>query len=232
LDHLDTGFAAEPFRSVPGLLARSAVVFFGNLPRLAVVTLLVFLPGKLVLQVACAAFEVPESGVLSYALSSLSDLLLGALVTPAAVYLVMGKLRTGHPAPIGESLRWGRWLFGKSLWNEIKMEVTVALYTLLIIIPGVVAQVRLAFTEVVVAVEGAQTGDVLNRSRELSKGHGWKIFFVLLVLGLLDLLVWGGLLRLKLGVALTDSLLAVLSQWSMVATLLMYLGITRASARP
>ena len=50
-------------------------------------------------------------------------------------------------------------------------------------------------------------------------------------LGVVELLAWGGLLRLRLDMALTDSLLAVVSQWSTAAALLMYLGITRASAR-
>jgi uncharacterized membrane protein len=112
------------------------------------------------------------------------------------------------------------------------MQVTVALWGLLLIVPGVVAAVRLAFTDVVVGVEGSGTSDVLGRSRELSQGHGWRIFFVLAVLGLVELLAWGGTLRLHLGMALTDSLLALLSQWTLTAALLMYLGITRASAQP
>jgi uncharacterized membrane protein len=147
------------------------------------------------------------------------------------VYLLVGRLRTGRPAPIGESLRWGWRLWGKSLWNTFKMEVTVALWTLLLIVPGVVAMVRLAFTEVVVGVEGNRTADVLGRSRELSAGRRWRIFFVLAAIGLVELLAWGGVLRLGLGMALTDSLLAVVSQWNVAALLLMYLGITRASAR-
>jgi len=36
----------------------------------------------------------------------------------------------------------------------------------------------------------------------------------------------------EMGMALTDTLLALLSQWTLTAALLMYLGITRASAQP
>jgi uncharacterized membrane protein len=225
--YLEIDFASAPFDSAPRLLARSAGLFFGSLPRLAAITLIVFLPAKLVLQ-----WLGPEDGVWSYAVSAASDLILGALAAPAIVYLLIGKLRTGRAAPVGEALRWGwRW-WGKSLWNGFKMQVTVALWGLLLIVPGVVAAVRLAFTDVVVGVEGSNTSDVLGRSRELAKGHGWRIFFVLAVLGLVELLAWGGTLRLRLGMALTDTLLALLSQWTLTAALLMYLGITRASARP
>jgi hypothetical protein len=229
--YLTIDFAAEPFHSAPKLLARSAVLYFGTLPQVAAVTLIVFVPAKLALEWLCWALGAPEGGVLSYALSAVSDLVLGALAAPAVVYLLVGRLRTGRPAPIGESLRWGWRLWGKSLWNTFKMEVTVALWTLLLIVPGVVAMVRLAFTEVVVGVEGNRTADVLGRSRELSAGRRWRIFFVLAAIGLVELLAWGGVLRLGLGMALTDSLLAVVSQWNVAALLLMYLGITRASAR-
>ena len=229
--YLRIDFAAEAFDSAPKLLARSAALYFGNLPRVAAVTLMVFLPAKLALEWLCWALEVAEGGVTAYALSAVSDLVLGALAAPAVVYLLVARLRTGRPAGIGESLRWGWRLWGKSLWNSFKMEVTVALWTLLLVVPGVVAMVRLAFTEVVVAVEGNRTADVLGRSRELSAGRGWRIFFVVAALGLVELLAWGGVLRLRLGMALTDSLLAVVSQWSTSAALLMYLGITRASAR-
>jgi uncharacterized membrane protein len=223
--YLKIDFAAEPFDSVPRLLARSAAVYFGNLPRLAAVTLVVFVPTKFLLQWLLAAIEVAEGGVLAYALSAVSDLVLGSLVAPTLVYLLVGKLRTGRPAPIRESLRWGERMWGKALWNEFKMQVTVALWGLLLIVPGVVAAVRLAFTDVVVAVEGDETRDVLNRSRELAKGHGWKIFFVLTALGLVDLLIWGVVLRLRLGMAVTDCVLAVTSQWTLTAALLMYLGV-------
>ncbi len=229
--YLKIDFAAEPFHSVPKLLARSAALYFGELPRVAAVTLLVFLPVKLAVEWLLRGLEVPESGVPAYLASAASDLLLGALATPAVVYLLVGRLRTGRPAPIGESLRWGWRLWGKSLWNEFKMEMTVALWTLLLIVPGIVAMVRLTFTQVVVAVEGNRTEDVLARSRELSAGHGWRIFFVVAALGLVELLAWGAVLRLRCGMALTDSLLAVVSQWGVAAALLMYLGITRASER-
>jgi hypothetical protein len=229
--HLKIDFAAEAFDSAPRLLARSAALYFGNLPRVAAVTLMVFLPAKLAIEWLCGALGVAEGGVWSYLVSAASDLVLGALAAPAVVYLLVGRLRTGRPARMGEALRWGWRLWGKCLWNSFKMEVTIALRTLLLIVPGVMAMVRLAFTEVVVGVEGNRTGDVLGRSRELSAGRGWRIFFVMAALGLVEMAAWGGVLRLRLGMAATDSLLAVVEQWTTAAALLMYLGITRARAR-
>ena len=50
----------QPFDSAPRLLGRSARVFFGRLPFLVSVTLAVFIPGKLVAQLVCAALDVPS----------------------------------------------------------------------------------------------------------------------------------------------------------------------------
>ena len=107
---------------------------------------------------------------------------LSALVIPAVVYGLVAKFRGGQTAPVRESLRWGRRQWGKTLWNMFKVEVTVALWGLLLVIPGLVAMVRLIFADVIVAIEADRETEVLARSRVLSKGHGWRIFLVLLPL--------------------------------------------------
>ena len=53
----------QPFDSAPRLLGRSARVFFSRLPFLVSVTLAVFIPGKLVAQLVCAALDVPPEGI-------------------------------------------------------------------------------------------------------------------------------------------------------------------------
>jgi hypothetical protein len=227
---LDTRFPVEPFDSTPRLLMASTAVYLGNLPRIAAVTLLVFLPVKFLLQVLYPAFGMPENGAAPVIASALSDGALNALVTPAVVFILVTRLRTGRGGSISKALSWGGWLYSRSLWTQIRASVIIMLRLLLIIVPGVIAGVRLAFTDIVVGVEAYQTDDPLARSRQLSAGHMWQIFLTLLTLGVLDLLIWGGLLRLGLGMAITDSLMAVIGQWSTAAMLLLYLGITQASA--
>jgi len=120
--------------------------------------------------------------MVSYLALDFSDLVLSALVIPAVVYGLVAKFRAGQTAPVRESLRWGRRQWGKTLWNMFKVEVTVALWGALLVIPGLVAMVRLIFADVIVAIEADRETEVLARSRVLTRGHGWRIFLVLLPL--------------------------------------------------
>ena len=151
----------------------------------------------------------------------MSDIFLGALVVPAAIYGLVQYCRTGRTAPIGEAFRWGRRQWLRTLGNKLKVEVTVTLWGALLFIPGIVAMIRLIFTDVIVAIEADRQPDPLNRSRELSHGHRWRIFFVLLPLTILDLAGMffvldrnQGVVNSRLLFAIAESLLAVPGQLS------------------
>jgi hypothetical protein len=233
---LEIDFPTEPFHSAFRLLVRSAVLFFANLRFLAAITLLVYLPAKLALQFVLYLLDVPTSGMVSYLALDLSDLFLSALVIPAVVYGLVARFRGGQTAPLRESLRWGRRQWGKTLWNMFKVEVTVALWGALLVIPGVVAMVRLVFTDAIVAIEADRETEVLARSRVLSKGHGWRIFLVLLPLMAASLagtfLILGAFEEAaysRVVMAVADSVLSVGGQFTTVAVLLMYLGVVRTA---
>jgi len=235
--HLEIDFPTEPFHSAFRLLLHSAVLFFANLRFLAAVTLVVYLPGKLALQFVLYLLHVPTSGMVSYLALDLSDLVLGALAIPAAIYGLVVKFRSGKVASVRESLRWGRRQWGKTLWNMFKVEITVALWGALLVIPGLVAMVRLIFADVIVAIEADRETEVLARSRILTKGHGWRIFLVvlpLMVAGLMgSFLVLGALEEAaysRVVMAVADSVLSVGGQFTTVAVLLMYLGVARPAA--
>jgi hypothetical protein len=153
------------------------------------------------------------------------------------VYGLVAKFRGGRTAPVLESLRWGRRQWGKTLWNMFKVEVTVALWGALLVIPGLVAMVRLIFTDVIVAIEADRETEVLARSRVLAKGHGWRIFLVMLPLmagGLVgSFLILGAFEQAaysRVLLAVADSVLSVGGQFTTVAVLLMYLGVVRPAA--
>ena len=236
--YIEIDFRTEPFDSAVRLLSRSAGVFFTNLPFLAAVTLTIYLPTKLALQFACYLLDVPTEGILSLLLIDLSDIILSALAAPAIVYGLVTGFRTGRTAGVGESLRWGGRQWGKTLWNKFKVEITVALWGGLLIVPGVVAMVKLILTDAIVAIEADRESRVLERSRTLSRGRRWRMFFVLAPLMLLDLLgtylVLDGLKSVahsRLAIALADSALSVGGQWTTVAILLMYLGMIDAGQK-
>ena len=225
-------FPRPVFGSPLGLLARAISLYLRNLPFIAALTLLIFLPAKAALQVACWAFDVSTKGLLMYALLSASDLVLGSLATPAVIYgLVVAMRGKGRP-PLAEALRWGRRQWGRTLWNRIKVEVTVSLRLLLLIVPGVIAMIRLMFTDPVIAIEADLSGPPLDRSRALAEGHGWRILFVMLPLALVELVgsyfVLGAFTDpaySRAAIAIVDSLLSAGGQLSTVVVLLMYLGL-------
>lgn len=232
IDHIEIDFPVEPFHSVPRLLLQSVILFGSNLPFIAAVTLLVFLPATLVLQFTYFLLNVPTNGVLSYILMSAGDLILSALAVPAILYGITLKLRDGKLPPLADSLRWGRRQWGKTLWNTFKMEVSILLASLLLVIPGIITAIDLIFTETIVALEGDLTTGVRERTRALVHGHRWRIFFAMLPLSILGLLGSMLVLRTLEGaansrvlLALADSLLTLVGQLTTVAVLLIYLGV-------
>jgi hypothetical protein len=230
---------AQPFDSAPRLLLRSAAIFFVNLPVIAALTLAVMIPGNLLVQGFSYLLDVPSDGILSYVLLEIGDLVFGALAAGAVIYAITGKLRDGRAPGLGESLRRGRRIWLRMLWNQFKMEMTVGLWSLLIFIPGLIALVRLFLVLPVAALE-PDAADPLRRSEELTRGVRWRLFFVALPLlaidlfgsfVILDALPGAGNSRLLL--ALADSALAVAGQWTTVAALLIYVGqASRPAHRP
>ena len=101
----------------------------------------------------------------------------------------------------------------------------------LLVIPGIVAMVRLTFVDVIVAVEADLESEVLQRSAKLAQDRRWRIFFVLLPMMILDFAAMFLVLdrvqvatHSRVAFAIADSILAVAGQLTTVATLLMYLG--------
>ena len=230
--HIAIDFPVEPFDSPARLLWRSLRLFVSRLGFLATVTLAVFLPGKLALQFACYVMDVPMGGILSYLLLEVSDLVLGALAVPAAVYGLVGVFRAGRTPSLGECLRWGRRQWGKTLWNRFKVEVTVMLWGALLVIPGIIAMIRLIFTDVIVAIQADRESDPMGSSRELSQGLRWRILLVLAPMMLFDMAATflildriPGATDSRVLFAIGDSVLNVTGQLTTVAVLLMYLGL-------
>src|ERR1051326_3356317 len=148
--YIDIDFPAQPFSSIGTILLRGTRLFFSNLPFLTWVTVAVALPTKLLLQFVCYLADLPSDGWASYLVMDVADLVFSALVMPAAIYGVVMNLRTGKPAPFGEAFRWGWRQWAKSLWNRFKVEITIMLWGALLIVPGIVAMVKLVFTDAIV----------------------------------------------------------------------------------
>lgn len=234
---LEIDFPVAAFSSARRVLLRSLRLFFENFGFLAKATLLVYVPVKFSFQLLCNLLGFPPGGLAAYAVIDLTDLIFGALVAPAIIYGLVGKMRTGRLPGMRDCFRWGRRQWGKTLWNQVKVSVTVALWGALLVVPGLVVMIRLIFADAIVAVEGDRQSDVLQRSRDIVAGHGWRIFAVMAPVGLLDLLVFWGLMSVLRDAGLSwalvagvDCILSIGAQWAAVVVLLMYLGLTAGTA--
>jgi hypothetical protein len=227
--YLEIDFPSEPFGAIGGLLLRATRLFFSNLEFLTVVTLAVLIPAKLALEIAGYVLDVPSEGVLAYFVRDFGDLIFSALVMPAAIYGLVMNLRTRKACPAAEALRWGRRQWSKTLWNKFKVEITIMLWSALLIVPGIVAMVKLIFTDTIVAIEGDQETEVLQRSRDLSDGRRWRIFLAVLPALPLSVAHMYATLRAEQYsrwlMVPVDSLFSVLDHWMTVVVLLIYLGL-------
>lgn len=224
--HLQIDTPGEPFTSPLRLVVRAVRLFVSRFLLIAAITLTVFLPGNLALQFVCEVLDIPVSGVKFYLLLEALDLVLASLVAPAVVYALAGA----SPG-FGPALRWGRRQFGKTLWNEVKVNITVILWGALLVIPGIIAMVRLIFTDVVVAIEGDLEPDPMQRSRQLSQGRLWRMLGVLAPIALVNMAAMflildrPGLVESRVLFAIADSVLNIFGQLTTVAVVLMYLGL-------
>jgi hypothetical protein len=215
----------EPFTSPLRLVARALKLFAARFGIIAAITLAVYLPGSLLLQFVCELLDIPVRGILSSLLMLTVDLVLASLAAPAVVYALAAD--GGFRA----ALRWGRRQFGKTLWNEVKVSITVILWGSLLIVPGVIAMIRLIFTDVIVAIEADLEPDPMQRSRTLAKGRMWRMFAVLAPITLVNMgamfliLDRPGIAESRIWFAVADSVLNIFGHLTTVAVLLMYLGL-------
>ena len=232
--YLEIETTAPRFGSPLSLLADSVRLYLARLGLIVSITVLVYLPGHLLYQFGAAAMEVPSNGVLSIVLMEVLDIVLAALVTPALVYGLVHRQRVA----LGECMRWGSRQWMRTLRQQMLVEVTVLLYGALLIVPGIIAMMRLAFVAVIVAIEGDRQDRPLERSRQLAKSHLWRIFGVFLPLTMLDLAANFLLLdhvptvdTARVLFAVAETGLAVITQLGTVASLLMYLGLIEVPRR-
>jgi hypothetical protein len=108
----------------------------------------------------------------------------GLFVQPlltAAVARVAADGYLGHPVDVGTTLRFALRRIHSILWIGILYALTVIVGAILLIVPGVIAYVRMGFGTPALVVEGLKGTKALGRSWRLSKGNFWRLFGVLLL---------------------------------------------------
>ena len=121
---------------------------------------------------------------------ALLRLVLGPIGTAVSLYGAYQAMR-GQPFTVGDSFRaaWGRLgaVFGAALLGGL---ITIVLMMLLIV-PGIMALCALYVALPACVVERLGPVNCLRRSRELTRGARWRIFGMILVVGLIGAMLGG-----------------------------------------
>jgi multisubunit Na+/H+ antiporter MnhC subunit len=173
--------ARETF-SVGSALSRSISVWGRNLPFFFAVSLLVYLP----LLVLAPGIPTSGNGWLLWLAGIGISVVLSYVAIGFMTYSVLEQLRGRSPSPAA-SISYGASRAGPLLLAAIFTGILIGAAMLLLIIPGIILAVRWALVApVVIAEKGV---DPRARSAELTAGHRWALFGLLVLIGLVGLVL-------------------------------------------
>lgn len=170
-DDLPLDFPLPNLNGVGSLLSSGFRLFFQNLGSIALMTALVWIPVELGIEYLIARSGQEGNAALNFKIGMWTELILGSLLIPAVIHSLWGRLRNGVPPNVGDSLKFGAGLWGRTFGYRWISGIPIAIGLLVLIVPGIIIWAMLAFIEIVLAVEGmGGVSNVFGRSRELTKG--------------------------------------------------------------
>jgi hypothetical protein len=153
-----------------------------NLPSFGALTLLLYAVPQFAIQLGIAR-ALQTDGAAAYGLFGLAGLcsmILGLVLQAGLVHGTVVSL-AGRPASIGDGLRTGLRAFLPLLVMSILMILGEWIGTIALFVPGVMLLIR--WSVAVPALVGERRGifGSMKRSAELTRGHRWSIFGLLVV---------------------------------------------------
>jgi hypothetical protein len=154
--------------------------------------------------------------------TALVSLLLATAIWPlasAASIKIVASSYTGTRCSLGEGLAAGLRRLLPLLGCVMSVGLLVGLGTLLLIVPGLIVMTIYYVAPCSVVLENQGVGASMRRSKKLSDGHRWRVFFLMLVVALLVQVVPGlGLgMLLEMGLVGTGAFLVTLVVMAAVA---------------
>lgn len=178
------------------VISQSISVFAANFASFAVASLILLLPLLLYNLAVTPEGGYSASGLLAIVIQSVLSYLLAATITFATFQYLRGQ-----PVGIGECLSRGLSLILPVIGVSLLVGLIIGIGTVLLVVPGIIAGVMLWVAIPVAVVERPGVIDSLKRSADLTKGHRWTIFGILVVVGILLAIIMGILSVLLLSTA-------------------------------
>jgi MFS family permease len=200
-------FTERDFR-IGQVFSRAWSVFSGNFLKFMVVTGIASLPPLLIPQPSPATPENPFGGVgLTFFLVMFLTIVLGVLSQAIVLYGAFQDMR-GRPVSLADCLKVGLHRFFPIVGLALSEGVAVMLASMLLIVPGMILYMMWFVATPVCVVEQLGPFRSLGRSRELTKGHRWKLFGLMLVI-LIPALIVGAILGVVIAVLGTGGFLSM-----------------------
>lgn len=173
-----------------GYVFRRAIsILFRNIASFMGIALVVTTPPYLLMwaltpwdEIGTPANEIADSIV------AIVEWLLSYIVTGMLVYATVQALN-GRRAGFGECIARGLSFMWRVVLVAIVVMVLTGLATILLIIPGIIVYCALWVALPTAVVEGLGVGASLRRSAELTKGHRWRVFGIIVLATLLSMIV-------------------------------------------
>jgi MFS family permease len=200
-------FTERDFR-IGQVFSRAWSVFSGNFLKFMVVTGIASLPPLLIPQPSPATPENPFGGVgLTFFLVMFLTIVLGVLSQAIVLYGAFQDMR-GRPVSLADCLKVGLHRFFPIVGLALSEGVAVMLASMLLIVPGMILYMMWFVATPVCVVEQLGPFRSLGRSRELTKGHRWKLFGLMLVI-LIPALIVGAILGVVIAILGTGGFLSM-----------------------
>ena len=178
-------FAESDFR-IGRILNRTTSVLSRNFPMFFAVSAVAQLPTLLVSRLSFSPETVTSGWQLTqvFALTGASVVLTIVLSVISQAVLLYGAFQDmrGRPVSLIESLQVGRRRFFPIIGLAVAMTVLLLLAGILFIIPAMVLYTMWFVATPACVVEQLGPSNSMRRSTQLTKGHGWKVFGLWLLL--------------------------------------------------
>ena len=119
------------------------------------------------------------------------QLMSNVVIAPALIFGLMKVMQTGEAPGVNQCYRWGVGKLGKVTLAALMSMLLAGIGYLICVVPGIIVTVILALVYPLAVLEKGSAVDALVDSKELTKGHRWKIFGAgILVFGLVFAANW------------------------------------------
>jgi len=179
------------------VISTSLAVFGRNLGPFLVIAFIIGIPYLLVSIMTASSIDVAAieatgqlpSGFWGMVIvGTLIFMLTYSLTQAALVYGTVQDLR-GQKASFGACLSRGLAALPRVVIVAILASIGVGIGSMLLVVPGIILLVMWWVITPAIVVEGAGIGESFGRSRELTPGHRWQIFGLLVIVGIVQWVV-------------------------------------------